>query len=71
MKNPLIIQTILDNIEINTLVNSFFKDPQKTLTWMNSENPLLGGLSPIEMILIGRTEKLKKFIKNQLEGNIG
>jgi hypothetical protein len=68
MKKPYIIQTLLEYSEVYELVNSFFKDKEKTNLWLNTENHLLGGLEPVEMIFLGRTEKLIKFIKNQLDG---
>ena len=64
------MQTLLDIIEINGIVNSFFKDESKTTQWLNFSNPLLGDVSPMDMVMAGRTEKLKLFIKNQLEGHL-
>ncbi len=66
---PFIIQIIQDLANVSILVNSHFNDEKKTTQWLNSENPLLGNTSPADMIFQGRTEKLKLFIKNQLEGN--
>ena len=50
-------------------VNSFFKDKIKATLWMTCKNPALGDISPIEMLLIGRVDKLMKFISTQLEEN--
>jgi hypothetical protein len=70
MKNdvPFIIQIIQDLANVTQLVDNHFKDEQKTQTWLNSDNPLLGGLQPVDMIFQGRTEKLITHIKDQLEG---
>jgi hypothetical protein len=51
------------------LVGSFFKDPEKTEMWFQIPNPLLGNLSPSEMIRIGRFKKLYRFIQTALEEN--
>lgn len=50
-------------------VNSFFKNQSKTRVWMETENPGLGGVTPIDMIAMGRYQKLMDFIENCLEGN--
>lgn len=68
---PFIITVIQDLANITSLVNTHFKDEHKTQVWLNSENPLLGNQEPIEMIFKGRTAKLLKFIKNQLEETNG
>ena len=34
----------------------------KATIWMDSENPFLGGVSPINMILRGRAHKVEKFV---------
>jgi len=50
-------------------VKSFFGgDADKTWTWFTTANPGLGSVSPLEMIKVGRVEKLKKFIDGQLNG---
>lgn len=41
----------------------------KTDKWTRTPNPLLGGLSPSEMIEAGREKKLFKFVKNAIEEN--
>lgn len=52
------------------LVGSFFRDPQKTVLWFEVPNPLLGNLSPKEMIKLGRFKKLIKFIQQSIDENI-
>ncbi len=51
------------------LVGSFFKDREKTLLWFQVPNPLLGGLSPRDMIRVGRFKKLLRFIQTALDEN--
>lgn len=51
------------------LVANFFKDEQKTILWFNTPNPLLGDMTPRDMIRIGRFKKLLNFIQTALEEN--
>ena len=51
------------------LVADFFKDADKTMLWFNTPNPLLGEQTPRNMIRIGRSKKLIKFIRNALSEN--
>ena len=48
-------------------INLYFKNIKKSILWMETDNWLLGGLSPDYMIKIGRGEKLKKFIEIAFE----
>ena len=50
-------------------VNTFFNDTAKTVLWMSTPNPLLGNMKPNEMVFIGRTDKLIKFINVTLDEN--
>jgi len=52
-----------------SLVAQYFKDEQKTVLWFKTTNPLLGNISPREMIRIGRFKKLYRFILNALSEN--
>src|SRR3990167_3913265 len=51
------------------LVQGFFKDEAKTILWLSIPNPLLGGMSPRDMIRVGRFKKLLNFIKTALDEN--
>jgi len=51
------------------LVAQFFKDERKTVLWFRTPNPLLGDVSPRDMIKIGRFRKLRRFIQNALAEN--
>lgn len=52
------------------LVAGYFKgDVRKTALWFQVSNPLLGDLSPRDMIRIGRYKKLYSFVMNSLSEN--
>lgn len=52
------------------LVAEHFKgDLQQTTLWFQINNPLLGNISPRDMIRIGRYQKLIKFIQSALMGD--
>jgi len=56
--------------EIEALLTKFFNgDNAKVWLWLTLPNPLLGNVRPLTMVLLGRSEKLLKHIKNCLEGN--
>lgn len=47
-------------------VLEFFKEKRRTNIWMKAKNPLLGGLSPIEMLLTGKGDDLKEFVNGMV-----
>jgi hypothetical protein len=52
------------------LVAQFFEgDNVKTALWFKTINPILGNISPRDMIRFGRYQKLLKFILNALTEN--
>jgi len=51
---------------INLVANFFAGDPDKTIAWFKAKNPLLGDVSPRDMIRLGRFERLRKFIINAM-----
>jgi hypothetical protein len=51
------------------LVANFFNDEHKTMLWFQLPNPLLGNMTPREMIRVGRFNKLLKFIQTALDEN--
>jgi len=53
-------------ITINWVAKVFGGDVDKTLTWFKTRNPLMGDLSPRDMIRHGRFERLRKFILTAL-----
>ena len=53
-----------------SLVAQFFEgDAVKTKLWFQTRNPLLGNLSPRDMIRHGRYEKLRRFVMDALVEN--
>ena len=53
-----------------SLVAQFFEgDVIKTKLWFQTRNPLLGNLSPRDMIRYGRYEKLRRFVMDALVEN--
>ena len=51
-------------LTINMVAQVFGSDAEKTVTWFKARNPLLGDISPRDMIRLGRYERLRKFILN-------
>jgi len=52
------------------LVAEFFEgNVQKTVLWVTLPNPMLGNVSPRDMISFGRYKRLSKFIANALSEN--
>jgi uncharacterized protein (DUF2384 family) len=47
---------------INMVADAFGGDVDKTALWFKTSNPLLGDVSPRDMIRLGRYDKLRKFI---------
>lgn len=51
------------------LVAKYFKgDGEKIALWFTTENPFLGGISPIEMIKAGKAARLYKIMQTVSEG---
>lgn len=55
--------------QILALVVGFFKDEKKAQTWMETENPNLGGSTPATLIHRGRGHKVLQFVTSALEEN--
>lgn len=52
------------------LIKEYFKgNPIKTDLWFNMKNPILGDISPNDMIRFGRINKLILWIESALEEN--
>lgn len=55
---------------ICNLVAEFFNgDPAKTALWFRTSNPMLGNVSPRDMIRYGRFKRLQRFILEAREEN--
>lgn len=46
----------------NMVAKQFSGDSEKTAAWFKARNPLLGDISPRDMIRLGRYERLRRFI---------
>lgn len=51
---------------INMVAGVFRGDRDKTAAWFMARNPMLGDVSPRDMIRLGRYERLRKFIINAM-----
>jgi hypothetical protein len=54
---------------ICNLVFEFFSDDVKTQLWFKTPNPMLGNVSPRDMIRFGRYNKLLRFVTQAIEEN--
>ena len=52
-----------------SLVAEHFKDASKAMMWFQAPNPMLGGITPRDMIRLGRFKKLMKYIQSALDSN--
>jgi hypothetical protein len=50
----------------NLVAQAFGGDPEKTVAWFKARNPMLGDVSPRDMIRLGRYERLRRFIINAM-----
>ena len=56
--------------EIVSLIQEHMKwSLDEALLWMDTPNPLLGNVSPMEMIEVGRGYKVMKFVKTAIDEN--
>jgi hypothetical protein len=53
-------------LTINWVAKAMGGDVIKTAAWFKARNPLLGDISPRDMIRLGRFERLRKFIINAM-----
>ena len=51
---------------MNMVAQAFDGDVPKTVSWFKARNPLLGDISPREMIRLGRYERLRRYILNAM-----
>lgn len=64
-------QAVRDRLEeianiMNMVADTFDGDEDKTIAWFKASNPLLGDISPRDMIRFGRYERLRRFVINAL-----
>jgi uncharacterized protein (DUF2384 family) len=64
-------QEVIDHMamiaNICNLVFGFFNDDVKTKLWLKAPNPMLGNAKPIDMIRLGRYDKLLRFVQDAIE----
>lgn len=57
-------------LEIRSHLLYYFEgNNDKVEMWLNTKNPMLGGISPLEMLMNDKETKLLKFIKEQMKHN--
>jgi Protein of unknown function (DUF2384) len=67
-KAPKEVREHLENIaNVCNLVFQFFQDDVKTKLWLQTPNPMLGNVSPRDMLRFGRYAKLLRFITQAME----
>jgi hypothetical protein len=64
-----LVERVRDWAVALSLVAQYFKNEHKTVLWFKTPNPLLGNITPREMIRVGRFKKLYLFIQNALGEN--
>jgi hypothetical protein len=55
---------------MNLVAQAFDGDVEKAVAWFKARNPLLGDVSPRDMIRLGRYERLRKFIIAAMMGRV-
>jgi hypothetical protein len=67
-KAPKEVREHLENIaNICNLIFQFFQSDVKTKLWLQTPNPMLGNMSPRDMIRFGRFAKLQRFVTQAME----
>jgi len=71
-KAPREVRQHLENVaNICNLVFQFFNDDVKTKLWFQTPNPMLGNISPRDMIRLGRYNKLLRFVTQAVDEGVG
>lgn len=52
------------------LVDEYFRDPIEAWMWFGTPHPTLGTMCPLEMIILGRMDKLEKFVDMFIKGEL-
>jgi hypothetical protein len=65
---PVVMRDRLEEIAMtcNLVAQAFDGDVVKTAMWFKARNPLLGDVSPRDMVRLGRFDRLLKFIANAM-----
>ena len=56
------IETIFD------IITKHFNSTAKAILWMTTNNPMMGSFSPLDLILLGRGQRILDFIENAKSG---
>ncbi len=69
---PEAVQVRMEEIAatINLVAKQFSGDPEKTVAWFRARNPLLGDVSPRDMIRLGRYDRLRRFIIQAMSNQV-
>ncbi len=61
---PAVVRERMEEIAstVNLVAKQFGGDQEKTVAWFKAKNPLLGDVSPRDMIRLGRYGRLRRFI---------
>ena len=61
---PAAMRNRLEEIAVtcNLVAEAFGGDVEKTALWFKAKNPLLGDVSPRDMVRLGRFDRLRKYI---------
>ena len=65
-----VLERLQQIANICEIANAHFKDAEKTALWFRLPNPLLGGISPRDMVRFGRYNKLIQFLMDYQQGNV-
>lgn len=57
-----VLERMQEIANIANMVASIFEDPDKTALWFKTKNPMLGDVTPRDMVRLGRYDRLRKFI---------
>jgi hypothetical protein len=52
---------------INLVAKEFGGDRDKTVAWFKARNPLLGDVTPRDMVRLGKYDRLRRFIINAMQ----
>src|SRR5579862_4252628 len=66
-----VLERLMEIANVCELVAQYFGgDVVKTGLWLKTANPLLGNVSPRDMIRFGRYDKLRRFVMEALDENL-
>lgn len=70
---PVAMRNRLEEIAVtcNLVAEAFGGDVEKTALWFKAKNPLLGDVSPRDMVRLGRFDRLRKYIVSAVMERVG